>query len=1449
MCSASSSASFSELRLLLWKNYLLKKRRFVSCLFEIVVPILAILILILIRSLVHIESVDEHIYTTQYDILPAEPFLAYSLACGDFIASNPSLSKTRYPYEQIAIYINPNQKKFREKLVQTIQMQLSFIYQNNSVIAPISPLQKCVNYDVSLGGLTGLGDSVDLNQFIWNNTYIHGVHFPMIKLYDSVEELESYYLDNGDYGMDVNVQTLAFSVLFDDESLFGNSQGKRQYSYTIRANSSDLPYTGTITDPLQVGFDNDTWTIYYKNSIVTLQTIIDRYIVHYSSVQDIDEAPLPVGLYDVSFIPFPVPSYSQDNFKDYIGSIFALFLVLSFMWPFSRLVRNIVEEKEKKIKEGMKMMGLTNWTFWASWALTYILLFTILCVVMILVSKKSIFPYSDGALIFFFFFSFSLSLISLAALLTTFFDRAKSAGTISPFMLLLLWLPYFAVSDPTKDTNSKNFASLLAPIAFSLGADNLLSFEAAFIGVQNSNISQVVDNYTFGSSIAFLLFDFLLYALLAWYIDAIYPSQWGSHKPFYFLCTPSYWKETFSSCTKRAKKSNLNASIHLAPVNEGETLQSPLLDSSMLNSSDNFDFGTDYEPVPAEFSTRLAVTIRSLKKQFGSSRKPVVAVKDLDLNLYSGQIFVLLGHNGAGKTTTINMLTGMLPLTSGDANIYGYSVKDNIDDIRKFLGICPQHDVLFDDLTVEEHLLFFAQLKRVAKDSLSSLVQRAIEEVKLSSKAHAKASELSGGQRRRLSLAIALIGDSKVVFLDEPTSGVDPFSRRAIWDLLTLKKPGRVIILTTHFMDEADQLGDRIGIMHQGSMRVCGTSLFLKKMFGVGYTLTFTKLNKSSNAKLKQLIAMKIPESSIVTDVGTELNYKLPLTASSVFPEIFSEIDDHRQEFNVSNYGLSVTTLEEVFVRVAAEADELSSPTSATPQHDSIEKKSATATDSSVSTEALSSNPQHSYFTRHFFALLKKRWNITKRDKKAALCQLVIPIILLSLGLGLLRIPPNFDFPNLQLSIDGYNQPLSVPINTPLKPLFTHFNSQDAYIQVFNESEKSSYAAALLNSRESTEQGTSRYGAYYFESFDMSSYGLNASLSSPLLRYSIFTNISAPHAMPTFLNLGNNLILQNITEDLTATIATTIHPFSFTKNQRSAIENINGIFASIVISFGFSFIPASFAVFVVSEREFKSKHLQSISGVSMVAYWAANYLWDFLSFLLPAIISSIIILAYANPVFTGANFGPVALSFLLYGLSVIPFTYCLSFLFTSHSTAQNVMILVYIVGGIVLTMVGFALYQIDSTREANDRYIRHLFRLVPNYCLGDSIFYLSVRGFVQRGAWDMKITGFDLVFMTFESIAYFLLTLLLEYAANNPAFLALFKSKPKAVEKPSESMDDDVAAEKERLLAGGDSSHDLIRVCALRKVYPNKIAVNDLSFGVSAGTCFGFLGVNGAGNA
>jgi ABC-type multidrug transport system ATPase subunit len=308
------------------------------------------------------------------------------------------------------------------------------------------------------------------------------------------------------------------------------------------------------------------------------------------------------------------------------------------------------------------------------------------------------------------------------------------------------------------------------------------------------------------------------------------------------------------------------------------------------------------------------VSFRKLCREFSTPSGIKHAVIDLSLMLFEGQINVLLGPNGAGKSTTISMLTGLIPPTSGSAIVRGRDMKNDMATIRKTLGVCGQDDRLFPTITVQTHLEMYCLFKGVAPADLKVMVDNTIAAVGLKEKRHVYAGQLSGGMKRKLCLAIALIGGSSVVVLDEPTSGMDPFSRRSTWELVKTAKEGTVVLLTTHFMDEADILADRIAIMNGGRLTCVGSSLFLKKQFSVGYTLTIlleTRAAMDSSAA-RRLVKELAPSSEVLNCVGAELTFRLPFEESGNFGDLFDRMDAEKKTLGISEYGVSVTKLEDV---------------------------------------------------------------------------------------------------------------------------------------------------------------------------------------------------------------------------------------------------------------------------------------------------------------------------------------------------------------------------------------------------------------------------------------------------------------------------------------------------------------------------------------------------------
>jgi ATP-binding cassette subfamily A (ABC1) protein 3 len=556
------------------------------------------------------------------------------------------------------------------------------------------------------------------------------------------------YVTNKDYD-DANYGQgkVAFAIILNQADI-----ATAQWDYAIRVNytgifDQDDPtvaclYGGTgcafrYTIPTTKYYSNDLMKPqtsdymfgYSYSGFLTLQQTMDQYIFSfYNGVET--EIMASVGL-------MPTQDYQSDDFQYIIASTLGIFYMLSFLYPVSRLIRALVLEKECRIKEGMKMMGLTSTIYNLSWLITTVLQMTLISVLITLVSSTTVFEYSNKFYVFIYFEAFSLAVINMCFLMAAFFSRSKTASLLGPMIFFATFFPYYSVSDPQYDQSSKAAACLLAPTCFALGANVFADYEGGLVGIQSDNVSQETSNFTYSLCVGMLFFDAFLYGILAWYCDKVIPSEFGTSLPFYFPLLPSYW------CG--ASSSNKYGGVLFGwiyelfgwggyrKVSTGRELQQPgnELDSGLLYDVESVDpkKAKYFEPVSPDLKQQIqeekCISIRKLRKVFknpagGDDR---IAVAGLNLEMYQNQVTVmlgilarsnvvespftsfLLGHNGAGKTTTISMLVGMIPPTSGNAMMPGgLDISNDMTQVRRNLGVCPQHDILFPELTALQHL-------------------------------------------------------------------------------------------------------------------------------------------------------------------------------------------------------------------------------------------------------------------------------------------------------------------------------------------------------------------------------------------------------------------------------------------------------------------------------------------------------------------------------------------------------------------------------------------------------------------------------------------------------------------------------------------------------------------------------------------------------------------------
>uniref|UniRef100_A0A4W3GTX5 ATP-binding cassette sub-family A member 1-like n=1 Tax=Callorhinchus milii TaxID=7868 RepID=A0A4W3GTX5_CALMI len=797
--------------------------------------------------------------------------------------------------------------------------------------------------------------------------------------------------------------------------------------YKIRMDIDDVENTEELEEsPWYPGARDNSYNEmpYILGGFAYIQDMIDHGIM--KTQLNISQ---PLGVY-VQQMPYPC--YVDDGFTQNVGSILPMFLILAFIFSVAMIIKGIVYEKEKCLKVMLNTMGLRNGVLWFAWFMDNIVILTISSAFLsVLLKYGNILRYSDPLILFIFLFIYCVATIMECFLISTFFSRANLAAACGAILYFLLYLPYvlcFAWQDyltfPIKIS-----ISLLSTVAFSFGCENFSFYEVQGIGIQWSNINisaQEGNRFSFLVSMLMMLLDAFIYWLLVLYIEAVFPGQYGIPKPWYFLVTKSYWcgssSQNKEELTFQGKQDEDNVFIEPQPHN-----------------------------------LKLGISIQNLVKIYKTGKK--IAVDGLSVNFYEGQITSFLGHNGAGKTTTMSILTGLFPPSSGTAFIYGSDIRTAIDSIRKDIGFCPQYNVLFDQLTVEEHIYFYACLKECSSKEVEEEIDRMINDVGLPNKRKDLVKNLSGGMQRKLSVAIAFVGGSKTVILDEPTAGVDPYARRGIWELLLKYKPGRTIILSTHHMDEADILGDRIAIISHGKLCCCGSSMFLKKFFGSGYYLTLVKseakrpqcptssyrlsdliiillfftglISSESENAITGLIMKHVPEAQFVESIGQEMTYILPYEGAGdgSFAELFKNLDLELQRFGISSYGISDTTLEEIYLFLFLSHLIGKNSFKKDWKRSSRELRQVTISNLDKNPGIMKANDdtgltgRGSYtidgkklMCRQFFALFIKRFHHARRSQRGFLAQVVLPALFVCLALVFsLIIPPFVEFPSLEL--------------------------------------------------------------------------------------------------------------------------------------------------------------------------------------------------------------------------------------------------------------------------------------------------------------------------------------------------------------------------------------------------------------------------------------------------
>lgn len=1328
-------------------------------------------------------------------------------------------------------FSDPSTVMFPDVSATTTPMQVAMVYSNlikNMAMAPppqgrpaFSFLKNCTIWEDRkyVGGYVAMV-SQDATITAALNAFFANINFKTRQFAQTADLFNEVLKDNyGQFSATDGPNAICLGITFEE-------QGSGKWAYSLHYNSSANPNTRDVEDPKdgpEKLFKEEGDPIsggyakFFSSGHLVLQHMIDNMIMKIEGGA--------TAAISTKFVRNPVKKYTDTAlYSSTNNGQVDIYIIFPILVIFLGFIYHMLKEKENRITENMRNMGMSFTPHYLSWLAFYSLVLFVLAVIFTVLCKIYFFSNSNVLLIFLLYFLPGMFLISLAFFISSFFVSAKPgvlAGIIAFFLLYAVSIGKGSISEPTEAIYNAFALSPFTGLAMS-GSNMVLLESINNFGFGFANAGQTITYFKYTTFIIITVLETLFIFFLGIYLDQVWPTDLGIKKHPLFCFGKKY-----------------------------RSSDSKVSNDSMAEVKENFEELTEEQKMVLTDSSKT-IQVKNLRKVYGNGK---VAVHNLNLNMFENEIFALLGHNGAGKTTTISMISGLIPQTSGTINIAGFDTVNQYEDIKKITGVCPQLNPIYENLTCKEHLELYGNLKMKPGDKVNEEeIDKILRDIDLYEKKDYPAGKLSGGQKRKLCIGIAFIGGSKVILLDEPTSGMDTFARRYLWEMLKKYKKDRIIILCTHYMDEADFLGDRFGIMGEGKLITCGSSLFLKKRFGVGYDLTVVKENSEiSSAKIESLIKQRVPAAEKTGDISMEVKFRLPTDQSGLFESLFKDLEDNNKSYGIQSFGISLTTMEEVFLKVAVGIDH------GVKKDGKEEMDRKAADDMAFELEDIRIKGRWDIFRIHFWALCVKRFIYFKRDVRGLICEILLPIIIVILGLSFTLIkfvndPKPMDYTPAAAFTRYPTTEVWVNNNVLYDPIFNRLGSMNkiSLMKKDGYSTPADMETALMDNRVDN-----RYISYFMDSTD----SINKRYA-----YTMFYNTTVVPSVIIGTNLMNNAILKETLNNADSYIKVRYEGLRLTNQLKNFENTADGFIAVFLFALAYAFIPAGVVLFIVKEREHNSKHQQIVSGVSIYAYWFSNLFIDIIKYLVPGIFTALSILIFNVTAFTDEqNYGMTWALVLMYGPSIMAFTYLTSFLFKSPESAQIATFIFNFLAGFILMLISFVLRAVRSTRDYSPSSWELVMRLLPTYDFSWGMFQLANTQIwaifyalpKKPLAWERWGALLDFLYMIGVSIICMLAIFYIE----------LRTSKVDQTNKDSQALvdnnhkDEDVTKEREDVLKRDDYAIKVVDFAkeykmlsnkggccdCSQKVFTSKVAVKGVTFGVEKGECFGLLGTNGAG--
>ncbi|KAI9906643.1 hypothetical protein PsorP6_016267 [Peronosclerospora sorghi] len=920
-----------------------------------------------------------------------------------------------------------------------------------------------------------------------------------------------------------------------------------------------------------------------------------------------------------------------------------------FMWPYLRLIRDVVHEKEKQLKEYLMIMGIPAMALLLSWFLLYWLASSVVALLATFLLQDTMFAATADGCVYFFVLvvAFASSMLLFGLCITPIFNQTKTATACAPLIFFVLSAGSFLrslVGDETVAT-SPSWALLLtlldgmsAPVVFMQTLHEILAFDAV------TSALRPITWDTMASPYRVLAMQCAGYLLLGWYLEHVFPRTIGVQHKWYFVFQPSYWYAgTVARLSLADPDRDTPDAIPLTtPVDDwkDDTVREQSLSDTLK-------------------SGRPALFLHALSKTYPNGH---VALTNVSFGVPNGAIFGLLGPNGAGKSTTLSILSGTVAPSAGDAYIGGStSVATNPRAVRQSLSVCFQQNVLYDTLTVWEHLVLVCALKAslgvetVAEDTFPTKLAL----FQLDEKVDAPSRTLSGGQKRKLSLVLALLDHARVLLLDEPTAGMDLQARVDTWDALKRAVSHRAVILTTHAMDEAEALCDEIGIVSNGRLKCCGSSAFLKTQYGVGYKLTLAYRDPDRPHDLetvRQLVHRYVPHAVVLSDTKWDTRVQLTDATDCALMDLFRALDDLKAAKSIDRYAIAATELEDVFVKVTQGEDVYYHAND--PVHGATE----------AATEA---SARQSSWLVPLVALLEKRWRLAWRDKKSLFAQYVWPLAFFALFVLVVErvLTASGSFERMTaLPLSHADATLVVAAAPDALDVVDNLVTRLATVYPLQVATNVSSDRDMLATMLATP-ATTYFGALYVSRVAFQLY-YNESVRHALpvtVHAMAQASCAARRHRPCPLAVTTGLLPL----DATADVSTLVENDDLELNLDEATDVMRRIMMAMYVLMAASSMGGHYGTPIVWEKTSGVKRLQYLHLAPRRAswiYWLSHFLYDYgLWCLASSVLAGLLLLSSLARSVVAAW----VVSLACLGVALVPAQYLVSLVFASHASAQS----------------------------------------------------------------------------------------------------------------------------------------------------------------------------------